>query len=329
MKKVILRKAQEKDLDSMWNKVWQDKELAKYMLWKPVENYEEAKIRLEKTIEYQKSNLAFYICLEETDEVVGFLGAIDTGDGVFEDCGLCIAGKYQRNGYGRQALQLLIKMIFEELGGKEFIYSCFEENTASQKLCESLGFKYKYSRQNIRKWDGLEYTARYYSLIKKEKVTILAFKDTSAEQLVKDLDFPTVLLPSDKILDSEIAIDEIQKSSCIICFGQKPQIKNQICLELIAKNQNEILTTNFEIDSFKQALKEHKLPYSESRNPGTSYCNLVYWNSLNYIKEKNLDCKFLFIHIPFLENMNNLSELQEKLNIIIKDYFCHLQNPRD
>ena len=65
MKKVILRKAQEKDLDSMWNKVWQDKELAKYMLWKPVENYEEAKIRLEKTIEYQKSNLAFYICIEK------------------------------------------------------------------------------------------------------------------------------------------------------------------------------------------------------------------------------------------------------------------------
>ena len=106
MKKVILRKAQAKDLDSMWNNIWQDKELAKYMLWKPVENYEEAKIRLEKTIEYQKTNPAFYICLEETDEVVGFLGAVDTGDGVYEDCGLCIAAKYQRNGYGKQALQL-------------------------------------------------------------------------------------------------------------------------------------------------------------------------------------------------------------------------------
>ncbi len=163
MKKVILRKAQAKDLDSMWNNIWQDKELAKYMLWKPVENYEEAKIRLEKTIEYQKTNPAFYICLEETDEVVGFLGAVDTGDGVFEDCGLCIAAKYQRNGYGKQALQLLLKMIFEELGGKEFIYSCFEENTASQKLCESLGFEYIYSKQNIRKWDNLEYTARYFS----------------------------------------------------------------------------------------------------------------------------------------------------------------------
>ncbi len=163
MEKIILRKAKIKDLDSMWNNIWQDKELAKYMLWKPVENIEEAKIRLEKTIEYQKSNLAFYVCFEESDEVIGFLGAVNKGDGVFEDCGICIARKYQGNGYGKQALQLLLKIIFDELDGKEFIYSCFEENKKSQKLCESLGFEYKYSKQCIRKWDGLNYPAKYYS----------------------------------------------------------------------------------------------------------------------------------------------------------------------
>jgi RimJ/RimL family protein N-acetyltransferase len=164
MKKIILRKAKLDDLDSMWNNIWQDKELAKFMLWKPVENIEEAKIRLQKTIEYQTSNLAFYICLEETDEVIGFLGAVNTGDSIFEDTGICIASKYQGNGYGKQALQLLLEIIFEELDGKEFIYSCFEENKKSQKLCESLGFEYKYAKQNTRKWDNLNYTAKYYSI---------------------------------------------------------------------------------------------------------------------------------------------------------------------
>ena len=164
MEKIILRKARLEDLDSMWNNIWQDKELAKFMLWKPVENIEEAKIRLQKTIEYQKSNLAFYICLEETDEVIGFLGAVDTGDCIFEDTGICIASKYQGKGFGKQAMQLLLKMIFEELGGKEFIYSCFEENKKSQRLCESLGFEYKYAKQNTRKWDNLNYTAKYYSI---------------------------------------------------------------------------------------------------------------------------------------------------------------------
>ena len=53
----------------------------------------------------------------------------------------------------------------------------------------------------------------------KKKLTILAFKNTSAELLVKGLDFPTVLLPSDKIKDSEIAKAEIEKSEIVICFG--------------------------------------------------------------------------------------------------------------
>ena len=152
-----------------------------------------------------------------------------------------------------------------------------------------------------------------------EKLTILAFKNTSAELLVKGLDFPTVLLPSDKIKDSEIAIAEIEKSSIIICFGQKPQIKNKICLEMIAKNQGEIIKTNFDIEPLKHLLETNNIAYTESQNPGTSYCNLVYWNSLNYIKDQKLNCKFLFIHIPFEKNIDDILALQEKLNIIIKN----------
>ena len=150
------------------------------------------------------------------------------------------------------------------------------------------------------------------------KVTLLAFRNTSAELLIKGMDFPTVFLPSDKIRDSEIAKEEIKKSSIIICFGQKPQIKNKICLELIAKNNGSTIITNFDIESFKEKLEQQNISYSESQNPGTSYCNLVYWNSLNYIKENNLSCKFLFIHIPIEKNISNISELREKLHCVIK-----------
>lgn len=150
------------------------------------------------------------------------------------------------------------------------------------------------------------------------KVTLLAFKNTSAELLVKGMDFPTVFLPSDKLQDSEIAIEESRKAAVIICFGQKPQIKNKICLELVAKNEETSIETNFDIESFKEKLEQQNVSYSESQNPGTSYCNLVYWNSLNYIKDKRLNCKFLFIHIPFEKNISDFSELREKLNCVIK-----------
>ena len=152
-----------------------------------------------------------------------------------------------------------------------------------------------------------------------KKLTILAFKNTSAELLVKGLDFSTVFLPSDKIKDSEIARAEIEKADIVICFGQKPQIKNKICLEMIAENQGEIIKTNFDLEPLKHLLETNNIIYTESYNPGTSYCNTVYWNSLNYIKAKELNCRFLFIHIPFEKNIDNILALREKLKIVIKN----------
>ena len=153
----------------------------------------------------------------------------------------------------------------------------------------------------------------------KKKLTILAFKNTSAELLVKGLDFPTVLLPSDNIKDSEIARTEIEKSEIVICFGQKPQIKNKICLEMVAKNHGELIKTNFDIEPLKHLLETNNIAFTESHSPGTSYCNLIYWNSLNYIKAQKLNCKFMFIHIPFGKNIDNILALQEKLKIVIKN----------
>ena len=117
---------------------------------------------------------------------------------------------------------------------------------------------------------------------------------------------------------TEIAITKIQTSDRIICIGQKPQIKNKICLELVARDIDSILSTNFELETFKKKLEANNITYSESQNPGTSYCNLVYWNALKFIKDKNCDCKFLFIHIPFEKNIENISELREKLNNVLK-----------
>ena len=45
----------------------------------------------------------------------------------------------------------------------------------------------------------------------KSNLTLLAFQNTSAETLVRGMNFPTFFLPSNKIKDSEIAIAEIKK----------------------------------------------------------------------------------------------------------------------
>ena len=56
-KDLILRKAQMDDLEAIYKNFWSSKETAKYMLWKPCENLEEARERLEKVVLAQMESM--------------------------------------------------------------------------------------------------------------------------------------------------------------------------------------------------------------------------------------------------------------------------------
>lgn len=161
-----LRKALERDLETVWHNVWQDRELAKNMLWKPTETLEDATARLKRTIEFQKDHMAYFVCLKETDEPIGFAGMAEPAPGEFEETGICIARAYQGRGFGKEVLKALLEMSFEKLGGKSFLYACFRENERSAALCKSCGFKYSHSENCVREWDGYEYICDFYRLYK-------------------------------------------------------------------------------------------------------------------------------------------------------------------
>lgn len=69
---LILRKAQESDLYDIFNNIWSDKNIYENMFFKPTTNIEEALERLNRTIEYQNNNYAYFICYN--NEVIGFTG---------------------------------------------------------------------------------------------------------------------------------------------------------------------------------------------------------------------------------------------------------------
>ena len=165
---LVLRKAQLSDLDSIYKNIWSNSSLAKNMLWTPLYNLEESKTRLEKTIEFQSKNNVFFVCLKDTDEVIGFAGVVQSQEtpDIYEDCGICIASKYQHKGYGKEVVRALAFLIFNELGGLKFHYSCFKENKASARLAESLGFKYINTVKKIRRHDNLEYDSMEFELEK-------------------------------------------------------------------------------------------------------------------------------------------------------------------
>lgn len=184
--RIALRKARPDDLDAMWHNIWSDPSIARNVLWKVAETREEAEERLRSNIEAQKSFPGFYVCLKDTDEPIGFAAVreipaesvpasnapladdIHSHSHIYEDAGLGIAVKYQGQGLGREALGLLMRLVFEELGGKEFYYGCFTENFRSANLCKSMGFHYVFSKKGVRKWDGYEYVSDYHLLTAEE-----------------------------------------------------------------------------------------------------------------------------------------------------------------
>lgn len=161
---LLLRKARKEDLEAIWKNVWSDQALSKTMLWQPCPTLEEARGRLKRILPYHEKSDAFFICLRETDEAIGFAGVRETAPGEFEETGLCIARRFQGMGYGKEMLRALIHLVFDVHGGKRFLYACFHENAASAALCQSCGFTYSHTEKGLRAYDGYVYTCDYYQL---------------------------------------------------------------------------------------------------------------------------------------------------------------------
>ncbi|MCR4622127.1 MAG: GNAT family N-acetyltransferase [Clostridiales bacterium] len=154
--KVVLRKARPGDWESMLRNVWGDEEVYKWMLFTPTHTAEEARARCERSIQFQKEHLAWFVALKDTDEPVGLCAINEYEKGHFEECGICIGTKYQGRGIGKEIVLLLLELAFEKLGAEDLMYGYFRENLRSKALAEKFGFHYVSTRMLVRPWDGAE-----------------------------------------------------------------------------------------------------------------------------------------------------------------------------
>ena len=134
--RLILRKARFDDLDLIFNNVWSDESLTKNMLWKVTTNYDDAVERMKRTIKFQSENYAYFVCLKESDEPIGFAGIYEKEPGVYEDTGICIATKYQKKGYGTRLL-LSIEKCFSE---NRFELFTSTRSLSNIKMYERMGY---------------------------------------------------------------------------------------------------------------------------------------------------------------------------------------------
>ena len=104
-------------------------------------------------------------------------------------------------------------------------------------------------------------------------------------------------------------IDKIKSNEydLIIAFGQAPIERNTIKIETTARGE-ECLITDYDFKNIKNNL-EKKYNVVISNDAGNYLCNNIYYNGLKYIKDNSLKTKMLFIHIPKINNMNNIEDL--------------------
>lgn len=151
---IILRKAKEKDYESMLNNVWSDEEIYKWMLYTPTKTIEEAKERTKRSIIFHKDHYAYFVALKDTDEAIGLCAINEYEPNKYEECGICIGTKYQGKGYGKEIVSLLLDLAFNKLNAEVFRYGYYQNNIKSKSLAEHFGFKYSYTEEKIRPWDN-------------------------------------------------------------------------------------------------------------------------------------------------------------------------------
>ena len=107
--------------------------------------------------------------------------------------------------------------------------------------------------------------------------------------------------------DSENLIKKIIDGTYdyVFSFGQKPNIKNKVNIETTARNGITSVETDFDCERLQKLFESNGVVAKISRNAGTSYCNCLYYNGLDYIQQNNLKTKMVFIHIPFLKNIDD------------------------
>lgn len=94
----------------------------------------------------------------------------------------------------------------------------------------------------------------------------------------------------------------------IISFGQAPIDKETIKIETRG-NGIDYFETDYDYNNLKKLFEKNGFNVVISKGAGNYLCNNIYYNGLKYIRENNLKCKMIFVHIPQIDNINDIKKI--------------------
>ena len=109
-----------------------------------------------------------------TGEAGGFasLMRIDRGSGVIEIGNVVFAPRLQRSTLATEAMYLMMRRVFEELGNRRYEWRCDSLNAASRRAAERLGFTFEGVFRQARVYKGRTRDTAWYAMLDQEWATL-------------------------------------------------------------------------------------------------------------------------------------------------------------
>jgi RimJ/RimL family protein N-acetyltransferase len=173
--KVRLRGIEPKDADCIfeWNLDSEASRNADAVLLP--RSFERVKSSLEEASKNEHDGDSYFWGIEnEEGELVGTISTFECNRrvGTFK-YGIFIARPYWDKGYGKEAVQLVIKYYFMELGYQKITSYAYSFNERSIKFHEKLGFQKEGQLRRMYYTNGKYYDAIYFGMIKEEFKSIV------------------------------------------------------------------------------------------------------------------------------------------------------------
>ena len=144
--RLILRKFKLEDAEEMFRNWATDSKTTLYLTWDPHNSVEETKGLIKIWIEsYKDGGLNWIVEEKSSKEVIGNIAVMDYEEETKTcELGYCYGSKFWGKGYASEALESVIKFLFEELNIQNITAFHIGENTASGRVMEKVGMtKYK------------------------------------------------------------------------------------------------------------------------------------------------------------------------------------------
>lgn len=184
-KRLILRRFTIEDAEAMFRNWASDEEVTRYLTWPTHASLEVTEQVIsgweEETI--LDTNYQWAIELKEIEEPIGSIGVVRRNDKAQSfELGYCIGKAFWKKGYTSEALEAVMKFLFEEVGANRVSARCDARNLGSEKVMQKCGMTYE-GTMKAADWNNTGVCdCKYYAKVLKSVASLATLEEEEPEE---------------------------------------------------------------------------------------------------------------------------------------------------